>query len=285
VSPQYQGPIVEVREHGSMRKYAADPAIWKPIRAEKAKQQKQSSAATRSAANASPKREKSVLDQFPDLPRRKPSGTYDFQLQKGETKVWTEQQGWDNAFLGLPSVFLAKVDRSLLTGIALKYSGAVLVTSDAAAVAESRAAFNAELKKHIDEHVVELVAVIAKQSPNFMIAGPGARTLLEDIGSRYGNPLPMLARALNVKVEGLREDQPINGRGQLQIAAVDADILATAYIATLAGVKVNLARDISHGLWRKYARTPLKFPAAKKQVDVGAIRAAVEAGTAQEARA
>jgi ParB/RepB/Spo0J family partition protein len=311
VSPEYSGPVIEMTEYGSKRKFAADPDLWRPIVAEKAKrarEKEKSAPATRSSSSSgsssSSSGKKSVLDQFPDLPKRKATGSYEFQLAKGEVKVWTEQMGWDNGFMGLPAVFLAKVDRSKLTGISLKYAGGVLVTSDADAVTEARAAFNAELKEHIDEHVVELIATIAKQSPNFRIAGPGARTLLESIASQYNNPLPMLARALNVKVEGLKEDQPVNRRGQMQIAAVDADILATAYIATLSGaVKVKLAREISTEVWRKYSKAPVKFPASKNQekrdaraagkqvgdpsraskVDVGSIRAAVEAGLEHEA--
>jgi ParB/RepB/Spo0J family partition protein len=287
-SPQYKGPVIELAEYGSRRKFAADPEQWKPIVAEKAKRAKQEkkSATTR---RGSPQREKSALDQLPDLPRRKAGGLYDITLLKGEIKVWSEQQGWDNSFLGLPAVFLSKVDQSKLTGVDLKYSGAVLLTSDAEAVAEARAAYTAVLQTHVEAHSIEVVASVKTQAPRFRIAGPGARAILESAASSYGNPVPMLARALGLKVEGLSEDQRLSRRGELRISDADADLLATAYIATVAGaVKVTTEREISSKLWQKYSRLPFKLPTSKKEkqvpiargkdVDVGAMRAAVEAG-------
>lgn len=311
VSPQYHGPIVEVKELGAKRTYAADPDIWKPIAAAKAKRAKQEGK-TPSTARTQSAKPKGPLDQIPDLARRK-AGAYshDYRPANGEIKLWSEHGGWDPAFRGVPAVFLADVDRTKLARVDFSYSGAMLVTTDAAAVQAARTAFAAELKSRVDSEVVELVGHISKHMSRFVVKGPGTRTLLEGV-SRFRSPLPMLALATGVKVEGLPDEHTTVKPGSLRISDADADYLATAYVATLAGaVKVTTVEDLTAPLWRKYSNAPIKFPASKNQekrearaagkpvgdpkrakkekqvpiakgsdraVDVGAMRAAVEAG-------
>jgi transcriptional regulator with XRE-family HTH domain len=285
LSSSYKGPIVQ--RHN--QKFAADPDLWKPIAADKAKRAKERD---RSSQSTSPRsqREPHPFDRFDDIPQSKGAASYDYETGKGEIKVYDVHQGWRLEFLGVPSVFLAKVDRSKCTRVYFKHGGGCLVTTDAEAVAAARAAFAEELRKQVEPQIVELVAAIEKNRTRFRITGPGSRALLESVVP-WNSPLPMLARALNLAVEGLpAEGANDNKPRSLKISDVDADMLATAYVATLArAVKVVPERDISMALWRKYSNAPLKFPAIKKsekltdRVDVGAMRAAVEAGTLEEA--
>jgi ParB/RepB/Spo0J family partition protein len=138
----YKGPVIEVKrqEWGGKEKFAADPAIWRPIykRFQKAQKAKRASGSGGSQMRSS---RASWANSLPDGVQERSSSEYYPQPNQGEIQL-LDGNGWE---LGAGSFdtrhVLANIQPSQLIKVVGKYSVA-LMTTDVAGVEAARAAFN-----------------------------------------------------------------------------------------------------------------------------------------------
>lgn len=307
-TPGYRGPTIEIKDQYSDRKskYAADIKAWRPFfNAYEKKRRKESgpSSSRSSYVDHTPvERAMKVLKAAGiEVPARA-VGKVAVKPADGEAIILHENQGWARDID--PKVLLAKIDPKTIT-LVQNFGGDELWSSDTAAVTAARDAY----QQHVE--VVTAVALkglradlTTRRINEHAVSGPGASNLLAAISR--GNPdVKVIALALGIPapstdgsfasksaekllsavaaVASLNLSVPSNWKIEQKIAAVRENVAfklpeppksktQEKREARAAGKQVGDPKRA-----RKEKEVPI--PAA---VDVGAMRAAVEAGVEEE---
>lgn len=214
----YEGPVVEVKDswHGP-RKYAADPDLWKPIRNAQIKRAREKRGKSEDGAGPSDRRGPTRSPQRTAIESLASAGVpvretkeYSPEPAKGEVQVFSTA-GWPAGID--PAVLLASLDASkvMIRKSTDKYSGgAIVVTTDAAAVAAARAAYIESLRAAARDACAK---IRQKLSDDVVAAnavrGPGCVQFTDDLGD---NSMAVLALAF-----GLAADVTVNRWGHVEV--------------------------------------------------------------------
>lgn len=211
----YKGPVLEIEEEkwsygpGAKQlrkvKYAADPAIWRPIKREaekRAKKARVSSPSHSGQGYESPmtKTLKTLKAAGIEVPFRKSNGHLDTtKLKDGEVEIFTSN-GWAAGIH--PQTLLDHLDASTVTRVQGSYGEGKLVTTDAAAVAAAREAHRdkvAEVSKKVLAPVKEKLS--DKVLAAYAVTGPGVKGLFGYLDLQHGDE-KTVAFAIGVPVDG-----------------------------------------------------------------------------------
>jgi ParB/RepB/Spo0J family partition protein len=307
----YKGPVLEIEErmwHGAPArkvKYAADITLWRPIkhaaekRAKKARQSSSSGYAggQRYESDFS-KALKSLKAAGLEPPKRK-VGARRAEPKDGEAVVFTSS-GWARGLH--PKVLLEKIDPASLVLVDGQYGGDEIISSDSDAVAASQEAY----RKHAaDVSKKELAPLRAKLTPavlaKYAVSGPGVPHLLMTIDPMRGAP-KVIALAIGLAINGAIDEDDVDEDDA--VLANDSLFDAEKLLSAIAAVgaldlkvpdewaitrKINTGLDVAFKIDKARIKAAAKRAAGHqvggpdrvpKNVDVGEIRAAVEAGEA-----
>jgi len=293
-------------------KYAADITLWRPIKREAEKRAKKAREASPhsnyAAGHYTPPAEKAVkaLKAAGYDPPLRPVGTKQVLPNEGEAVIFNER-GWQKDLH--PTVLLNLIDPSTIVYVKGNFGGDQLFTSDVAAVDAARKAY----LQHVAEiSKKELAPLRAKLTPavleKYAVRGAGAPPLLMSIvggGDWRGSP-KVIALAIGLAINGPVDEEMSEDDDDAILtndSVPDAEKLLSAIAAVAAlelkvpneweiSQKINKGLDvpfkvqakpyISKTRAKKMARAAGKQVGdpdrAPKNVDVGEIRAAVEAG-------
>jgi ParB/RepB/Spo0J family partition protein len=298
----YKGPVLEIEEEiwsygpGAKKlkkvKYAADITLWRPIKREAEKRAKKARTSSPSSYGSyeSPMAKvlKSLKSAGIDVPVRKSSGQMDAPLKDGETVIF--DNGWPAGIH--PQTLLDRLDRSTLIRVQGSYGEGRLATTDAAAVAAAREVYAETVAAVAKKVLAPLKEKLSdKVLAAYAIHGPGTKGLIGFLDFARGRgDETTIAMAIGVNLD----------TGELSQADGEKLLAALAACSALA-VKIPNSWTVDEKVRQAVGSPAFKLPAppyisktrAKKMarkdkevpiaaaVDVGAVRAAVEADVAE----
>lgn len=265
--PGYKGATIELRDYNGARPYAIDPDVWKPIRAAQLKRAKEKRGPASNTDQRGPTRSQQYIDienlakaGVPVRETREHSPT----AAKGEVQIFGGQ-GWAGGID--PTALLVSLDRS---AIAIRKStdkhssGAIVVTTDVAAVEKARLAYLDALRAGARAACAKLAAKLRDDvvSAN-QVRGPGCVRFTGKLGDN-----DMAVLALGFALEAAVE---VNQWGHIAVAINDnrvAERLLSLYAAAgstrLDIPKMYEIRNKVAGN-RQAVRFQLPEPTSKKQ--------------------
>jgi ParB/RepB/Spo0J family partition protein len=300
-TPGYRGPTIEIKREYSLgkTKYAADIKLWRPCFSayDKKRRKEQGGRSMRSSyVEQTPieRAMKALKAAGINVPTRSPGKTA-AKPAEGEAVILHENQGWARDLD--PKVLLEKIDPKTIAYVQ-NFGGDELWTSDGAAVAAAREAYRQHVEAVTSRALKSLRADLTpRRIKEYAVSGPGASNLMSALGR--GAVAKVVALAIGVPIPGADDSFSAENAERLLSA------LATVHALNLsipddwridqqiAAVRKDVAFKLpappkSKNQQKRDARAAgnqVGDPSRAKVVDVGAIRAAVEAGSVQEARA
>ena len=291
--PGYKGPTIEIEDEHAFsgpkkQKWAADPALWRPIANRLAKKRKKEQ--RRTGGERAPRKPGVWLKDMPEsVQQREVSGAW--SNKEGETLLYTDDQyGGAHWAEGIdPTALLPVVDPERVIVERAKGSGSLRIyTTDAAAVQASRRAYRDRLVSALNAKLAKSKAQLLKALDEYPVTGAGVRMVLGAIADRRSrDELQVLAIALGIELPILDIHHTERRTAIAQLDQVAAERLLAAWTA-YSTEEIELpqmwqVRDaIDPKIRTVWPKLKAAAPKKAKDVDAQAIKAAIEHDVEQE---